>query len=235
MRLRVLIYSILALVGACLIANNPINRTILKVGFLFGLGMAWAGFLYFFWKKKPVRIALFCIPSFCLLLLILPGGKIDASKLRQEYVDRLSALEGTKYVWGGESSNGIDCSGLPRRAYRDALLAYGLRNFNGQALRAYVEQWWFDASAEALGQGHRNYTSSLGVEDTIQKMDYTELQPGDLAVTFNGVHILAYLGNDQWIQSDPDVGQVVTLDGRKDSNGWFQMHMKTHRWKLLEP
>ena len=94
--------------------------------------------------------------------------------------------------WGGESSRGIDCSGLPRRALRDALLAYGIRNLNGRAFRGYVEQWWFDASARALGEGYRDYTSPLGATGTIQEMDYGGLVPGDLAVTTSGVHILAY-------------------------------------------
>ena len=56
----------------------------------------------------------------------LPGSPIVESELRDAYVQRMKNLIGTKYVWGGESSRGIDCSGLPRKALRDALLSYAI-------------------------------------------------------------------------------------------------------------
>ena len=96
-----------------------------------------------------------------------------------------------------------------------------------------VEQWWFDASAKALGQGHRDYTVPLGLQGTIEEMDYSELEPGDLAVTTNGVHVLAYAGDGKWVQADPGIGAVATLDGRSDENGWFESPVTIHRWAVL--
>jgi cell wall-associated NlpC family hydrolase len=143
-------------------------------------------------------------------------------------------FEGTKYFWGGENARGIDCSGLPRRALRDALLSCGMRHANGRAFRAWLEQWWFDASAKALSEGYRGYASPLGVTGTIREMDYGLLKPGDLAITKNGVHVLAYAGDGKWIQADPGVGAVVTMDGRKGDNGWFDADFTTHRWTILK-
>ena len=101
------------------------------------------------------------------------------------------------------------------------------------ALRAWAEQWWFDASAKALGEGYRDYTELVGVEGKIREMNYEGLMPGDLAVTNGGAHILAYAGDGKWIQADPGIGSVATLDGRKDKNGWFTVPVTTHRWSLL--
>jgi hypothetical protein len=64
-------------------------------------------------------------------------------------------------------------------------------------------------------------------------MDYSGLLPGDLAVTASGVHILAYLGGDMWIQAEPGIGAVAILNGRHDVNGWFQQPVTTHRWSVL--
>ncbi len=164
---------------------------------------------------------------------MLPGGKIDGEELREDYVKRMSGFEGTEYFWGGESSRGIDCSGLPRRALRDALLSYGFRHANGAAFRLYFEQWWFDASAKALGEGYRDYTKPVGVSGDIEAMSYEGLLPGDFAVTDNGVHVIAYAGGDDWIQADPGAGAVVTLDGRKDENAWFATPVKVFRWSLF--
>jgi len=232
-RRLILICTLGAVAGIFVIALNPVNSRILKLAFLGCVVGAWIGYTTLAWKHKPLRVAALVLPLLAVIPLILPGGVIDAIELRRNYVRRLAEYEGTKYFWGGEGSRGIDCSGLPRRALRDALLAYGARHFNGRAFRDYVEQWWFDASAKALGEGYRDYTCPVGITGTIQKMDYRDLAPGDLAVTTSGVHVLAYIGDGRWIQADPGFGAVVTLDGRTGDNGWFLIPVTTHRWQLL--
>ncbi len=228
-----LICTLGAFAGIFVIPLNPVNSKILKLAFLGCIVGAWIGFIILAWKPRPVRIAALILPLLAAIPFILPGGEIDAEELRRDYVRRMSEFEGTKYHWGGESSRGIDCSGLPPRGLRDALLAYGFKHFNGRAFRGYVEQWWFDASAKALGEGYRGYTNPIGSAGTIQEMDYNRLIPGDLAVTTSGVHILAYAGDGRWIQADPGIGCVATLDGRTADNGWFRVPVTTHRWQLL--
>jgi len=223
-----------ALVGIFVVPLNPVNSTLLKLMLLACIGGAWLGLTILAWKRKPLRIALLTLPALLAVPFLLPSSEIDQAELRADYLQRMAEFEGTKYHWGGESSRGIDCSGLPRRAFRDALLAYGVRHANGRAFRGYVEHWWFDASARALGKGYRDYTSPLGNSGTILEMDYDGLLPGDLAVTRSGNHILAYTGEGKWIQAAPGIGKVVTLHGRQENNHWFRVPVTTHRWQLID-
>jgi hypothetical protein len=222
-----------SLTGSLVIPLIPVHSTILKLAFLACLSGLWLGLMFLTWRRKPIRLALMTLPLLVAFPFLLPGRNIDPDELRQTYVQRMANYEGTRYVWGGENSIGIDCSGLPRRALRDALFAYGIRHLNGRALRSYLEHWWFDASARALGQGYRNYTQPLEYKGTIREMDTEGLMPGDLAVTKNGVHILAYAGNGKWVQADPGIGEVATLDGRNDENIWFSSPITIHRWQIL--
>lgn len=229
----IMICTLGAMAGIFVVPLNPVNSKVLKLAFLGCMVGAWIGFAILVWKHKPARLAALLFPLLAAIPFILPASAIDAEELRRDYVRRLSEFEGTKYHWGGESSRGIDCSGLPRRAFRDALLAYGFKHLNGRALRGYLEQWWFDASAKALGEGYRDYTTPIGTEGTIQGMDYDGLVPGDLAVTTCGVHILAYAGDGKWIQADPGIGAVATLSGRTADNVWFHTSVTTHRWQVF--
>ena len=228
-----LILTLGAVAGIFVLPLSPVHSRILKLAFVSCLVGAWAGCLMLWWRRRPARIAALMFPLAVVMPFLLPSGEIDPDELRRDYVRRMNEFEGTRYIWGGESSRGIDCSGLPRRAFRDALLAYGIRHGNGRALRACLEQWWFDASAKALSEGYRRYTSPIGTSGTIRKMDYASLVPGDLAVTTGGVHLLAYAGDGRWIQADPGIGAVATLDGRTDDNSWFGAAVTMHRWQLL--
>jgi cell wall-associated NlpC family hydrolase len=142
-------------------------------------------------------------------------------------------LVDTRYVWGGENSTGIDCSGLPRKALRDALLRRGISRLDGRFLRQWLEQWWFDVSAEALAKNYRNYTVSLPISGTIRTMNYQGIEVGDLAITDNGVHVLVYLGDNRWIQADPHVGKVIINNGRVDRSAWLDLPATIYRCQVL--
>lgn len=212
---------------------NPVNATLYRLGLIGGFLGFGLGVLAGCWRWKWVRVVLLAVVVLAGLPFVLPGRAVDPHVLRADYLQRVRDLEGTTYYWGGESARGIDCSGLPRKALRDALLAYGLRHANGSACRMFLEQWWFDTSAEALGQGYRGFTQSLDQSGTIREMSYTQLEPGDLAVTESGVHTLVYLGDGIWIQADPGIGAVAALHGRNDRNGWFEQAVSLHRWSVL--
>ncbi len=223
-----------ALLGVIAILLNPVNSKLLNLGFLACVTVLLVGLILLLWKKKPWRYAVFAIPVILFVPFILPGRDIQTEQLNSDYLRRVAAFEGTRYHWGGESSRGIDCSGLPRRAMRDAMLAQSFLTLNGRGFRGWLKQWWYDASAKALSESYRDYTVPLHVTGTIREMDYEGLVPGDMAVTTNGVHILVYLGKGQWAQADPVPGKVTILDGRTGDSGWFDQEVTTHRWSVFD-
>lgn len=228
-----LICTLGAAVGIFVVPLNPVNNLIFRLAFLGCVIGAWIGLTILLWNQSGIRIGILLLPVIVTIPFILPSDPIDTDELRRDYVQRMAGFEGTQYYWGGENRRGIDCSGLPRKAMRDALLNYGINHFNGHAFRSSLEQWWFDASARALGDGYRDYTRPIGIKGTIREMNVEKLVEGDLAVTNDGLHILAYMGHGSWIQADPGIGAVITLNGTSDENIWFRTPVTTHRWQLL--
>ena len=190
--------------------------------------------LRWIWPRRRLRIAVAAFLVTVVAWVLSPSRSVDAEALRERYVARLLAYGNVRYLWGGEGRLGIDCSGLPRRALRDALWRRGVTSFNGGLLREALRQWWFDASAKALAEGHCGYVVPLGIHGTIKEMPCQGLLPGDLAITVSGVHVLCYLGGDRWIQAEPEIRRVVVLNGRTDDNVWFDEPVKTYRWRVLE-
>lgn len=231
LKIIILIGSV-GVIAACFI--NPINSGVMRLAFLGSILVFWIGAISVFWHSRIAKCTLIAIPAILLASILLsPSRNIDTDLLQQRYVTNLKSYENTKYVWGGESHSGIDCSGLPRKALREAILREGISTINGTLLRAYVSHWWYDASALALSQHYRDYTVNTHITGMIKDIDYQDIRPGDLAITNSGVHVLVYLGENLWIQADPREHKVIVNDGRIDSNVWLSTPVTIFKWSIL--
>ncbi|MDB6076270.1 MAG: cell wall-associated hydrolase, invasion-associated protein [Akkermansiaceae bacterium] len=212
----------------------PFHDRALKLGLPLSLYIVWAELLRRGWKRKGLRAVLLVLPFVAVAPFCLPGRSMDTAALRGRYLAAMKDLEGTRYVWGGECSQGIDCSGLPRRGLRVALLEEGWRHANGAAFREWMRQWWFDESAKAMSEGYRGFTRPTGVEGILRHLDLKDLQPGDLAVNSIGSHVMIYYGDGKWIQADPGPAKVFLADPKDFPDSWFDSKVTMHRWTLLE-
>ncbi|MES2438831.1 MAG: NlpC/P60 family protein [Verrucomicrobiota bacterium] len=219
--------------GLTVLAFHPYHDGALRYGLPLSLAAVWcAGLLSR--GRKGLRCVLLVLPVLCAIPFCLPEKPLDTRDLNRRYVAAMERMRGAPYRWGGESRGGIDCSGLPRRALRDALLEIGWRTGNGAAFRAWAEQWWFDTSAKALAENYRGFTRPLGVSGKLRDLDTVHLSPGDLAVTADGRHVMVLLAGGRWIQADPGPLKVVIERPAVDRNPWFDSFVTVHRWMILE-
>ena len=215
--------------------NNGVTRRLIVLG-------AWGVFIeilsgaYWLWQKKSK----WCFVLIPVLIGLLTWVFVPAlhytplfDKLQDSYVAELRSYDGTRYLWGGESRFGIDCSGLPRKAIRNALLKTGLKEMNRDFLFLALKNWWFDTSAKALAQGYRDYCFPLNLAGTVASAPEKALKPGDLAITDDGVHVMVYLAPDEWISADPGQGKVVIEHPSESKNPWFVRPVHFYRFSLL--
>jgi len=210
---------------AAALALYPINNLLIRIGLLLSLAALWGGLLHFYWKVKAIRFGALAVVGLVFLFLILPGKESEVSKLRETYVETLANYEGTRYIWGGENRLGIDCSGLVRKGLIVANYRRGIWTLNPGLVREGFSLWWHDCSARALGEGYRQRTRLLFSSESINQIDYSRILPGDIAVTESGVHTLAYLGGQTWIEADPDAGRVLQAQVPSKSP-WFNEPVK---------
>lgn len=228
--LRIAFYGLLIV---AFLLWRPRHDGVLRYGLPLAVATVGLGLWMAAKERCRLRIALLILPFLALLPFALPGRDLDRERLMKRYLSSMREFEGTRYVWGGENSRGIDCSGLPRRALRDAFLEQAMQG-NGGAARQWLEHWWFDTSAKAMGEGYRGFTRSTGVAGPLWEIDPARMEPGDLAVTRGGSHVMAHLGGGDWIQADPGPGKVIV--GRPDQadNPWFRSEVTLHRWVVFE-
>ncbi len=227
----------LVLIFACFWpVNNGITRWLIVLG-------AWGVFIeilsgaYWLWQKKSK----WCFVLIPVLIGLLTWVFVPAlhytplfDKLQDSYVAELRSYDGTRYLWGGENRFGIDCSGLPRKAIRNALLKTGLKEMNRDFLFLALKNWWFDASAKALAQGYRDYCFPLNLAGTVASAPEKSLKPGDLAITDDGMHVMVYLDPDEWISADPGQGKVMIEHPSESKNPWFTRPVHFFRFTLLK-
>jgi hypothetical protein len=184
-------------------------------------------------RRKMATTAIISAGVICLGWLCLPGRPADPAALRRTYVQCLKEYEGTIYFWGGENRIGIDCSGLVRRGLINANTKLGLLTLNPRLVRAALSLWWYDCSARALRDEYRNYTLRISTADSINEADHNTIEPGDLAVTSDGIHVLAYIGDSKWIAADPGARRVI-IEDIPSENIWFSRSVQMTRWRQIK-
>lgn len=212
----------------------PVRTGTTRLLLLLGLTSFWLCAVITFRKHRTALVPLVGLPVLLGGFLLLPGWPVDPIALRAEYLRSLTPYRDTTYIWGGENRIGIDCSGLVRCGWIDACLRQGIRTANPALVRQAIQTWQQDCSAQELGEGYRGRTALLLSTPSLNQLDYGSLLPGDVAVTASGAHTLAYLGNETWIEADPLLGRVGTLQANASRSAWLGMPMKIVRWRALE-
>lgn len=217
------------------LALFPVSYRITRLAILALTFVIWFGLLALVWQRRPLRFLLLGTTVLATAFLALPSRRLPpAEVLRDDYVAGLQRYNGVTYYWGGESSRGIDCSGLIRRGLIDALLRRGVRTFDAGLVRRAISLWWNDCTAKALGEQHLGLTIRLLDTPSLNALDHSKVLPGDLGVTSNGVHIMAYIGDHRWIEADPGAGRVITVTAPSTENPWFHGPMNIVRWSILQ-
>jgi hypothetical protein len=214
----------------------PIRFGTLRLLLVVGVLALWCGVLWLSWQHKIAKRVLLTVSILLITFLLFPSRPSDSQTLRREYVRALKNYEGTTYVWGGESKRGIDCSGLIRCALIDANVKQGFAQINPSAIREGLSLWWNDCSANALKENYQDRTRLLFTAPNLNHLNYSAILPGDIAVTSSGVHVLAYVGNQTWIEADPNEihGNRVIQVRTPTRNAWFNMPVHIMRWRQFE-
>jgi hypothetical protein len=163
----------------------------------------------------------------------LPTGTDTQNELRASFVEALRRYEGVTYVWGGEGTKGIDCSGLMRRAWRDALVQRGVRG-EFAFLRRALTSWWQDRTARDLRDGPE--TAKVMRIPSVRALPREQRKQGDLLVTTDGTHIMAFVDDGAVIEADPMTMKVMILDDRRDTQKdtpWLDIPLFVVRWPEL--
>lgn len=224
-------------IGALFILSPvwPVNALAIRIVLLCSFGGVIGGSLFFAWWRRNFFLALSFL--YCALggFLLLPGhDHFNVNALSAANVDALRAYDGTPYFWGGENRNGIDCSGLVRKGMENALFLQGTITLNPQLVRQAFDLWWNDGSARDMRDGYGERTEYVADCESLNHFDASALLPGDLAVTTSGVHVMAYLGGNEWIGADPNAGKVVISAVPDDGDPWFSCPMRIVRWRAFK-
>lgn len=217
-----------------LLLNWPVNSPRLRGVVLLTLALLVAGSLVFSWGRKAVFAGVLAVYLALGLFLLLPGRPLAPAELRRAYAEKLLSFEGVPYVWGGETPWGLDCSGLIRRAMDEVLVKEGLKTGNPWAVREGLRLWWEDTTAKEMGRGYAGRMVKVTTCQTLNGLDPAGLQPGDIAVTTSGGHVLAYAGDRLWVAADPWEHRVTRFHTPGERNAYFSCPMDIMRWKLLE-
>lgn len=213
-----------------LLLYYPVRTGLTRTSLLLTCAALLLGATALLWKHRWLRWLPAALPTAVALFLLLPGRPADPAALQSQYVRTLRSYAGTPYVWGGENWRGVDCSGLLRSAMVDAQFKQSLLIANPVLARQALWLWWHDANAYDMGQGYAGLTRQLAPATRLRDTATLPLSPGDFAVTADGSHVLAYLGDNHWIDADPYDMRVEEV---APGSSWWGIKVIPCRWRSL--
>jgi hypothetical protein len=229
---RVLYFIVVGLILAIIIViEQPIHTKYICLITILMLACLLIIISILFIHKIWFKISGFIIMALCLGTLI-NQSPINTKTLNQLYVNQLTSYKNVTYVWGGESGFGVDCSGLPRRSMINALLIYSVTRLNGNSLIQALDYWWNDASALEMLNGYKGRMFVSDMTFTINESEKVSINPGDLAVTANGTHVMVFIDSKHVIQAEPGAGMVI-INNVPSENPWLYQDVKLVRWSSL--
>lgn len=211
----------------------PVSIGFIRLSIILGFILLWSSGIYLFWRNVYLRVLFLLIAIVVLTIIIIPGKKANSKQLQNEYVNSLLAYENVRYIWGGENKIGIDCSGLVREGFINANLKIGVKTLNPRLIRRAFFIWWYDCSAEALGNNYRQMTTLVLKSREMDELDYNNIIPGDIIVAETGFHTFAYIGNNTWIEANPDKGKTVRITSDEKAKEWADIPIRVVRWSEL--
>ena len=126
------------------------------------------------------------------------------------------------------------------KSYVDALRSYDGKGYLEETCSAlicdahdHVSKAKARCTARELWDGCGGKLNNVTEAASLAELDWSKVTPGDV-LAFNGVHVVAYLGNGQCIDSDPLQGGVreVSLESliAKKNDAWFSGAVRVERW-----
>ena len=229
-KLILIVATILYVLLYVAVKINPIRTKLISLFILFSPIFFVLFVLCIFKQKVILKIIGVVTVVFLIVLVSLKNKDVPVEKIRNRYVTELLKYENTTYVWGGETRNGIDCSGLVRKGMIDTLLKVGIENVSSKYVYEAFKLYVNDFSAKAIKQEYKNLFTTLQEIESVNTFDHSYILPGDILVTNNGVHTFAYIGNNTWIQADPDSKKVIIETAPSTDNKWYKMNAVILRW-----
>jgi hypothetical protein len=232
LRISPLLFIALSLLAVLLVAY-PVRNGITRPAIVLIFPTIYVLLLFIIWRQRIARYSLIATLVIVMVVLVSPGREHDSQDLQKAYLSSLRAYIGTRYVWGGENRLGVDCSGLIRAAMVDALFKQGIETANPALLREGLWLWWHDIAARDMPNGYDGRMQTIIASNSLRTEASQLLNPGDAAVTGDGSHVIAYLGEDRWIEADP-VGLQVVEWSANDRRESLDRPMTAVRWGYLK-
>ena len=145
--------------------------------------------------------------KFLLAFLVTTSGLLFAPP--KTYVDELRSFNGTAYL--EQTCSALICSAHDR-----------------------VSRHRVHCTAKEFWNGCNGNLEEIADANSLGDLDWNKVMPGDV-LAVNGVHVIAYLGQGQCIDSDPLQSGVAEVSAKelasKTNDTWFNGPVRVERWK----